>query len=268
MDTHAHPVPDPTARHKATDEATAAALEPLAAAVREQRVQHDAEVRAASLREAADRILAHPGPHTDALQPDAPGFWWDTRDRDAATVLLLQWAGESSPSPAAEPPVAGTPLAADPWQTIARLTTWLDTHNGRTTAETALRILKVTEEAGEVASAWIGATGQNPRKGFTHPTADVADELCDVITAAMVALTTIITDPRGHFAGKVARIAALRLDDLEAVGEAPAKGSRMLRRLVDDVAAQLHDEDPVAYHGDGGPEDCRRCVAKAAGVEL
>jgi hypothetical protein len=34
-----------------------------------------------------------------------------------------------------------------------------------------------------------------------------------------------------------------------------------LRQLVDGVAAQLHDEDPAAYHGDGGPGDCQRCAA-------
>lgn len=33
------------------------------------------------------------------------------------------------------------------------------------------------------------------------------------------------------------------------------------RQLVDDVAAQLHDEDPAGYHGDGGPGDCKRCAA-------
>jgi NTP pyrophosphatase (non-canonical NTP hydrolase) len=104
----------------------------------------------------------------------------------------------------------------DPWPTITRLTAWLDTHNGRSSTETALRLLKVTEEAGEVAQAWIGMTGQNPRKGVTHTAADVADELCDVITAAMVALTTIITDPAAHFTRKVQQIAALRLDNLPA----------------------------------------------------
>jgi NTP pyrophosphatase (non-canonical NTP hydrolase) len=102
--------------------------------------------------------------------------------------------------------------ATDPWPTIARLTAWLDDRNGSSTPETSLRLLKVTEEAGEVASAWIGMTGQNPRKGVTHTAGDVADELCDVITAAMVALATIKQDPAAHFARKVAQIAALRLD--------------------------------------------------------
>lgn len=109
-------------------------------------------------------------------------------------------------------PVTATPAPADPWPIITRLTSWLDDRNGRSGAETALRILKVTEEAGEVAQAWIGMTGQNPRKGVTHTAADVADELCDVITAAMVALATITTDPGAHFDRKVQQIAALRLD--------------------------------------------------------
>lgn len=108
--------------------------------------------------------------------------------------------------------------AADPWPTITSLVAWLDGINGRSGAETALRILKVTEEAGEVASAWIGSTGQNPRKGVTHNTGDVADELCDVITAAMVALATITADPAAHFERKVAQIAALRLSNV-AVAE-------------------------------------------------
>jgi NTP pyrophosphatase (non-canonical NTP hydrolase) len=105
-----------------------------------------------------------------------------------------------------------------PWPTIARLTAWLDDRNGRSNTETALRLLKVTEEAGEVAQAWIGMTGQNPRKGVTHTAADVADELCDVITAAMVALATITADPAAHFDRKVAAIADLRLGDPSMVG--------------------------------------------------
>jgi hypothetical protein len=51
----------------------------------------DAEVPIV-LRMAADVIANHPGPHHDDLQPDAPGFWWDTRDRDAAAALLRRIA--------------------------------------------------------------------------------------------------------------------------------------------------------------------------------
>jgi hypothetical protein len=102
--------------------------------------------------------------------------------------------------------------ATDPWATIALLTAWLDNHNGSSTPETALRLMKVQEEAGEVAAAWIGVTGQNPRKGVTHDVADVVSELCDVIVAAMVAVTTLTRDPANHFAWKLAEIAGLRLD--------------------------------------------------------
>ena len=45
--------------------------------------------------------------------------------------------------------------------------------------------LKLTEEAGEVAGALIGMTGQNPRKGVTHSIDDVIKELLDVIVTAL-----------------------------------------------------------------------------------
>jgi NTP pyrophosphatase (non-canonical NTP hydrolase) len=50
------------------------------------------------------------------------------------------------------------------------------------------RLLKVQEEAGEVAQAVIGFAGANKRKGVTHSETDVAKELCDVVISAMVAL--------------------------------------------------------------------------------
>ncbi|WP_051570992.1 MazG-like family protein [Cryptosporangium arvum] len=64
---------------------------------------------------------------------------------------------------------------------------WLDAHNGRSPDEVSARVGKVAEELGEVWAAWIGATGQNPRKGHTHTPADVADELADVALAAATA---------------------------------------------------------------------------------
>jgi NTP pyrophosphatase (non-canonical NTP hydrolase) len=99
---------------------------------------------------------------------------------------------------------------ADPWPVIDRLVDWLDQNNGRSHNEITLRLLKISEEAGEVAQAWIGYTGQNPRKGTTHSAADVADELCDVIVTAMVALTCVTDYPARHFAGKLAEIARKR----------------------------------------------------------
>lgn len=51
--------------------------------------------------------------------------------------------------------------------------------------------------------------GQNPRKGITHDTADLAGELCDVIVTAGVALTTLLGDAnaaRGFLAAKLGQI--------------------------------------------------------------
>ncbi|MGW3103092.1 MazG-like family protein [Streptomyces sp. NPDC001100] len=81
------------------------------------------------------------------------------------------------------------------WPVTARIVTTLNTANGTGEHETAMRLMKVVEEAGEASAAYIGMTGQNPRKGVTHTAADVADELCDVIIAAAVALHAFTTRP-------------------------------------------------------------------------
>ncbi|MCX5209759.1 MazG-like family protein [Kitasatospora sp. NBC_00240] len=91
--------------------------------------------------------------------------------------------------------------------TIRRLVDWLDHANGTGEAETAMRLLKLTEEVGEVSQAYIGFVGQNPRKGQTHTRNDVADELCDVIVTALVALHAFTDDAEQHFAGKLQHIA-------------------------------------------------------------
>lgn len=79
---------------------------------------------------------------------------------------------------------------------IAELSRWIDEGNrGRDPeAATWARLAKITEEAGEVVAAQIGATGQNPRKGVTHTGADVEDELLDVALTALAALEHL----RGH----------------------------------------------------------------------
>ena len=102
--------------------------------------------------------------------------------------------------PTTPPPPAPTP---DPWTAIGALVAWLNASNGTSAQETALRLLKLTEETGEVAQAYIGATGQNPRKGVTHSPEDVADELCDVIVTAMVALHSFTDQPEQHLADKL-----------------------------------------------------------------
>ncbi|MTE20250.1 hypothetical protein F0L17_14255 [Streptomyces sp. TRM43335] len=88
-----------------------------------------------------------------------------------------------------------------------RLVGWLDRQNGRTDHEISMRLLKLVEEAGEVAQAYIGTVGQNPRKGVTHTRQDVADELCDVIITAMVALVSIADRaPDDILAAKLAKV--------------------------------------------------------------
>ncbi|WP_431986492.1 MazG-like family protein [Streptomyces griseoflavus] len=58
---------------------------------------------------------------------------------------------------------------ADLWEAIDALCGWLDAHRPADGPDAVLlRILKLSEEVGEVAQAVVGATGQNPRKGTTH----------------------------------------------------------------------------------------------------
>lgn len=69
-----------------------------------------------------------------------------------------------------------------------------------------LRILKLSEEIGEVAQAIIGTYGANKRKGITHTKEDIAKELSDVIITAMVALEDYVIVPEEFFAAHVAKI--------------------------------------------------------------
>jgi NTP pyrophosphatase (non-canonical NTP hydrolase) len=96
---------------------------------------------------------------------------------------------------------------ADTFAAIRRLVDWLDQANGTDEHETTLRLLKLSEEVGEVSQAYIGYVGQNPRKGQTHSAADVADELCDVAVTALVALHRFTDTPEQHFADKLQAIA-------------------------------------------------------------
>src|SRR5690606_27936114 len=73
------------------------------------------------------------------------------------------------------------------------------------------RIAKLTEESGEVIAAFIGATGQNPRKGVTHTVEDVIAELLDVAVTALGAVEHLT----GHEGGALARLD----EKIVAVGE-------------------------------------------------
>ncbi|HET6356256.1 MAG TPA: MazG-like family protein [Streptomyces sp.] len=99
------------------------------------------------------------------------------------------------------------------WDTVDDLHTWLEAESDLPPQqETLLRMLKLTEEVGEVAQAVVGATGQNPRKGITHSWHDVESELCDVIITAMVALRTLTPKASEVFAGHLRRVAERSLN--------------------------------------------------------
>jgi NTP pyrophosphatase (non-canonical NTP hydrolase) len=100
----------------------------------------------------------------------------------------------------------------DTWGTIEKIVRWLD--DSSTLApetEKLLRIMKLSEEAGEVSQAVIGTLGQNPRKGVTHTWDDVQAELCDVILTAMVVLATLTPDARETFNSHLDRVASRSL---------------------------------------------------------
>ena len=82
------------------------------------------------------------------------------------------------------------------WASIGRLRA----HHGEVPTE--VQLLKVAEEAGEAAAAYIGMTGMNSRKGVCATRDDLLDELGDVIITAAVAMAGIAGDAdsaRAHF---------------------------------------------------------------------
>lgn len=94
------------------------------------------------------------------------------------------------------------------WDTVERLVEWLDAESTISPdVARLLRVLKITEEAGEVAEAVHGVTGSNPRKGNSHTWDDVQSELCDVILTSMVALQTITPDAAKVFEERLAHVA-------------------------------------------------------------
>lgn len=98
-------------------------------------------------------------------------------------------------------------MEATTWDTVDRLVRWLDARSeAPADAATLLRVLKIMEEAGEVAEALHGVMGANPRKGRSHTWRDVEDELCDVILTAMVALVTVTPHARERFDEHVRRV--------------------------------------------------------------
>jgi NTP pyrophosphatase (non-canonical NTP hydrolase) len=74
---------------------------------------------------------------------------------------------------------------------LNRVVAWNDRHG----VPEAIRMLKIIEEAGEAAQAYLGYTGSNPRKGVTNGADEVRKELADTAITALVAIATLGGDP-------------------------------------------------------------------------
>lgn len=99
------------------------------------------------------------------------------------------------------------------WDAVAQSTQWLNQANGTDDREITGRILKITEEAGEAAGAWIGVLGTNPRKGVTHTRDQVAAELADVAISALVAIASLDRDPKAMLEACAAKLRARQISD-------------------------------------------------------
>jgi hypothetical protein len=133
---------------------------------------------------------------------------------------------------------------------VADITAWLDTANPPTPHEDSMRVLKLVEEAGEAAAAYIGMVGQNPRKGVTHSLDDLLGELADVALTALCAMqhfTQGQAATRAVLASKVQRIIA-RADIPRRA--APSRTAAPADGLPDLTGTGLAwNPAAVAYHG-------------------
>ena len=91
------------------------------------------------------------------------------------------------------------------WEQVGQL----HAHHGDVPVE--VRLLKLTEEVGEVADAFLGMKGLNKRKGVCRTREDLLDELSDVIITAAVGMRGITADleqARSHFERRLAAVTA------------------------------------------------------------
>ena len=83
----------------------------------------------------------------------------------------------------------------------------LHAHHGDVPVE--IRLLKLTEEVGEVADAFLGLHGLNKRKGVCRSRDDLLDELADVIITAAVAMSGVtgdVDEARRHLERRLAAV--------------------------------------------------------------
>jgi predicted house-cleaning noncanonical NTP pyrophosphatase (MazG superfamily)/NTP pyrophosphatase (non-canonical NTP hydrolase) len=132
------------------------------------------------------------------------------------------------------------------WDEAGRLTDWL----GDIPVEAQL--LKLSEEVGEVAEAYLGLHGFNRRKGADRTQEDLVGELADVIITASVAMVRLAGGPHEaraafqyHLAGVVTRAG---LDDHPV----PPAGKLVRDRIPAIIRAEgqepaVHTAGPAEY---------------------
>lgn len=89
------------------------------------------------------------------------------------------------------------------WDQVGRL------HAYHGDVPTEVRLLKLTEEVGEVADAFLGVHGLNKRKGVCRTRDDLLAELADVIITAAVAMSGVtgnVDEARGHLERRLAAV--------------------------------------------------------------
>lgn len=125
---------------------------------------------------------------TEALGPvcsEHASNWFPIHQASMYAVYDLRQAHEAIPAAVCKP--AATDSTAESLDALIALSKWIDEANSHRDPETVTihRLFKLTEEAGEVATAAIGAFGANPRKGVTNGFDEVLDELLDVAITAL-----------------------------------------------------------------------------------
>lgn len=107
----------------------------------------------------------------------------------------------------------------DMFTDLAAITQWLDKYNVDTPGDDAMRVMKIGEEIaeayralaaidvtfGRAVEAYIGMTGQNPRKGTTHTQADLCNELADVAITALCAMMHFTSSGYGTYNPNIVR---------------------------------------------------------------
>lgn len=156
------------------------------------------------------------------------------------------------------------------WCLVRELVEGLDRINGKSETETSMRLLKLVEEVGEVGSAYIGTTGQNPRKGVTHTNADVASELCDVMLTAAVALHRFTDKPEYVFGEHVRNVArrarnsyGLEEEKSSVKLEIPEDLNRMLPHEITEWLASVEEDESYT---EVQVQEARKAVSEALGV--